>query len=692
LHESGYPAGRPGADKAIKEMKILFITLSNIGDVLLTLPAFDYLRMSFPEAEITVIVGSRPKEIFQDNPGIKKVIVYDKHARAGEKLGLFIELLKERFDLVADLRNSLLGAILPVRYKISPFLSIPKSIKHMQARHLYKVQSIKFKTANDVLLGFRKNGLYLSPKDHEYAETILKENGIKDWVKLIVISPGARSHIKRWGRERFAELSNQFLEDKSARIILVGDQADQGVASYISDSSGGRVLNLVGKTTISELGALLKKASLLITNDSAVLHLGSYLDLAVLALFGPTNELKYGPWSERSAVVKRQIVCRPCEEAQCRFMSLECLSLIRSGDVYRRAQNILLNSPGILLSSCKDDFRRILIVRTDRIGDVLLSTPAVKALRDNYPHAYIAMMVSPYAKEIVEDNPYLDEVILCDNKTWFSSIWFAIKLRKKKFDLALVLHPTNRVHLITFFAGIARRVGFNRKLSFLLTNRIDHNKQLGEKHELEYSLDPLRYLGIEPQDKNLYMPIKPEAEAWVEELFQREGIKDADRLLAIHPAASCPSKIWMSSGFAEVADKLAQKYGLKVLLVAGPKDIKIVEELSSALKCQALNLAGKTSLSQLASLLKRVSLFISCDSGPVHIASALGVPVIAIFGRNQKGLSPLRWGPLGLKSRVLHKEVGCIKCLAHNCKKEFACLKAISAEDVIKAADSILLN
>ncbi|MDD5506234.1 MAG: glycosyltransferase family 9 protein, partial [Candidatus Omnitrophica bacterium] len=103
-------------------------------------------------------------------------------------------------------------------------------------------------------------------------------------------------------------------------------------------------------------------------------------------------------------------------------------------------------------------------------------------------------------------------------------------------------------------------------------------------------------------------------------------------------------------------------------------------------------LSGKTSVSHLASILKRCALFISNDSGPEHIASSLGVPVISIFGRNQPGLSPRRWGPLGGQAKYLHKNAGCIQCLAHNCKKEFACLKAIKVEDVLSAAESILKN
>jgi len=254
----------------------------------------------------------------------------------------------------------------------------------------------------------------------------------------------------------------------------------------------------------------------------------------------------------------------------------------------------------------------------------------------------------------------------------------------------LVLHPTNRVHLITFLAGIPCRVGYNKKLGFLLTDKLKHTKQLGEKHELEYNLDLISYLGISSEDKDPLMPISPASEEWVKQLFEKEGIKNTDKLLAIHPGASCPSKVWPEGRFAQVADTLAEKYNFKILIIAGPKDIAVANLTENKLKHRAINLAGITSVSQLASLLKRCALFISNDSGPVHIASAVGTPVISIFGRNQQGLSPTRWGPVGLKDRFIHKEIGCIRCLAHNCLKEFACLKSITTEDVIKAADSLI--
>lgn len=667
----------------------------------MTLPVLDLLRLNFPESKITVVAGPRPKEIFQDNPNINRFIIYNKQARLREKLRLFNNLRGEGFDLIVDLRNSLFGMLLPAKYKTSPFLIIPKNIKHMRDRHIYKIQNPKSKIKNKSKIqisNIETKSLFISQQDEEYINQTLKENNIGPQDKIVMIAAGARSHIKRWSKEKFVKLIALLQEEFAVKIILVGDKDDVFINEYITQHSPGAILDLSAKTTLNQLAYLLKKARLLIGNDSAVLHLGSYLNIPIVAIFGPTNEEKYGPWSQVKTIVKKEIFCRPCAKALCKLGTLDCMSLIQVEDVLRAIRKVLITDyrlpPACRQAGTDYRYKRILIVRTDRIGDVLLSTPVIKALRDAWPYAYIAMIVSPYAKEIVEGNPFLDEVIIYNkdgkHRSALRTIKFALNLKKKKFDLAVILHPTNRVHLVSFLAGIKRRIGYDRKLGFLLTDKIKHSKQLGEKHEVEYSLDLVRYLGIMPEDKNLFMPIKPASEVWVEELFKQEKIGQTDKLLAIHPGASCLSKVWPSERFADVADRLTQNYGFKVLIISGAKDIALAQNVMKNMHHPVINLAGKTSVSQLASLLKRCQLFISNDSGPVHIASSVGTPVISIFGRDQEGLSPRRWGPVGLKDRILHKEVGCIECLAHNCAKEFICLKAIVVDEVLKVADSIL--
>ena len=344
----------------------------------------------------------------------------------------------------------------------------------------------------------------------------------------------------------------------------------------------------------------------------------------------------------------------------------------------------------------KNIFKKILVVRTDRIGDVVLTTPVLKALRDNYPQSHIAIMVSPYAREIVEGNPFIDEAIVYDKDTKDKGIWgfwrFVLSLKKKRFDLAIILHTKKRTNLITYFADIPKRIGYhNKKFGFLLTDKIKDTRALGLKHEVEYCLDILRNLGLEVKDKMPYMPLTQEARAWVESSLKEQGIQKEDRIACIHPGASCISKRWLKERFIILANRLVEEYGFKIIIVAsGSNDVAIAEEIAKNTRYPVVNMAGKTSLSQLAALLKRAALFISNDSGPVHIASSVGTAVISIFGRNQAGLSPLRWGPRGKQDTYLHKEVGCKACLAHNCKIGFDCLKAITVDDVLKAVDDMV--
>lgn len=342
------------------------------------------------------------------------------------------------------------------------------------------------------------------------------------------------------------------------------------------------------------------------------------------------------------------------------------------------------------------DYKRILIVRTDKIGDLVLSTPVIKAVRDFYPHSYIAAVVRPYAHEIIKDNPYLNEVITYEKAKKGSSILtdlkFIIKLRKKKFDLALVLHPKNRTHIIMFLAGIRERIGYNKKLGVLLTKKIPHLKEYGIKHEIDYTLDIVRYAGIIPKEKNLHISIDKSAEQRVDSIFEKNGIAKDDLIITLHPGASCRSKKWSVERFAKAADSLAQKYKAKIIIVAGSVDKMLGDKMSTLMKSKNVNLSGKTTVSDIVSILKRSNLFISNDSGPVHIACAIKTPVISIFGRNDRGLSPERWKPVGKHDIALHKNVGCKLCLAHNCKRGFACLDAITVEDVLQAADRILVK
>ena len=344
----------------------------------------------------------------------------------------------------------------------------------------------------------------------------------------------------------------------------------------------------------------------------------------------------------------------------------------------------------------KQYYKNILIVRTDRIGDVVLTTPAIQALRETFPSAKISILVTPQTKSIVEGNPYLDEVIVYDAKSkdkgFFGFWYFVFKLMKKHFDLAINYHLKNRTNALIFHACIPCRVGFeNKKMGFYLNRTISDLRVEGIKHESEYCLDLLKDLGIDTAKRYLLcVSVQQDSEQWIKQLFQEHNISLEDRVVAVHPGASCISKRWPPKRFSEVIEQISLKYKAKIILIGSGDNRLIAREVLIGTRAPVIDLTGKTSVSHLISLLKRCCLLISNDSGPVHLAAGVGTPVVSIFGRNQPGLSVMRWRPLGHKDISLHRSVGCKQCLAHNCQIGFRCLDAIKAEDVVDAADRIL--
>ena len=338
--------------------------------------------------------------------------------------------------------------------------------------------------------------------------------------------------------------------------------------------------------------------------------------------------------------------------------------------------------------------KRILITRTDRLGDVVLSTPVIRFLRDKYPSAHIAFMVRPYTRDVVEHNPHLDEVIVYDKRYSQRGFWgtlkFAMRLRRKRFDMAVALHPTNRVHIMLFLAAVPVRIGYNRKMGGLLTKRVVHDKQKGNRHEVDNNFDLLAKAGFDVSDaeRRPYIVTEDREKSVVNDVIRDQGM--GDKLIAIHAGASCPSKRWPPERFARVCDALASDFRYDIILVGGSDAMEYSRTVSSKMKSKVFDLTGRLRVGELAELLSRCSILISNDSGPVHISVAVGTPVVCVFGRNDPGLSPMRWGPVGKEDIVLHKDVGCGKCLAHNCLKDFACLKAITADEVIGAAGKIL--
>ncbi len=308
----------------------------------------------------------------------------------------------------------------------------------------------------------------------------------------------------------------------------------------------------------------------------------------------------------------------------------------------------------------KASFSRILVVRTDRMGDVVLTTPFIKVLRRAYPAAHISILVTPATADLVNGNPYLDEVLVDERAGRHKGVLGALRLardiRRGNFDAAFILHTKRRYNFACFLAGVPVRIGYrNDKMGFLLTHPLKDIRHLGEKHESEYCLDVLKGVGI-PADiedvLGMLVPVRKDADTWVLNWLNSQDVRSGE-FIAVHPGASDPAKCWPAASFAALIDRLMDRYDLKVVLTGGPQTKAIAGEILRLCPKPVLDLTGRTSVAQSAALLSRCRLLISNDSGPVHLAAGVGAFVISLFLRDQPGINPERWKPLGPKGFFL---------------------------------------
>ncbi len=313
--------------------KILFITLSNIGDVILTLPVLGVLKREFPKADITVMPSKSTKEIFEADEAVSKIIVYNKRIPLLEKLQFAFRLRKRGFDLVVDLRHSLFPAIIGSRYH-NPFFKSKYKNLHRVDKHLKELESIGIDINNAPF------EIPLNRDDKLDANSILNDMGLLPDDKMVAIAPGAKSHIKRWHETGFSRLCDKLNRELGIKALLVGDESDREINQKIKAVGLKETYDLTSKTTIRQLTYIFSLCSLVVTNDSAPLHIASALNIPTVAIFGPTDEKKYGPLAKNSVVVRRPLKCSPCEIARCKY-NLECMKEIKSDEVFDACKSIL---------------------------------------------------------------------------------------------------------------------------------------------------------------------------------------------------------------------------------------------------------------------------------------------------------------------------------------------------------------
>jgi len=305
------------------------------------------------------------------------------------------------------------------------------------------------------------------------------------------------------------------------------------------------------------------------------------------------------------------------------------------------------------------DVRRIAFLRTDRLGETLLNLPAIAALKAALPQAELTVVISPDLCDLLAAAPAVDRVLPHgegEGQWWFTrALRLAKALRSRRFDLAVVSNPKKELHVAVWLAGIPWRAGYARKWGrWLLTHRLDDRKALGERHEVEYNLDLIRTLGLPTTIPQWQLPRFDREQTEVFQLLQRQGIKPSEPLMVVHPWTSNPLKQWPVGRFQTLIRQCVERLGVQVVVVGGPEEAQQSKEVLLA-GAPVGNLTGALTLRQLAALLQAAKLLVSNDSGPVHVASAVGAKTIVLFGTPDRATGPGRWGPFGERHRVIWK-------------------------------------
>ena len=344
----------------------------------------------------------------------------------------------------------------------------------------------------------------------------------------------------------------------------------------------------------------------------------------------------------------------------------------------------------------------ILIVKLSAIGDVIHTLPALNAIRNYYPDANITWLVEEDAASLVIGHKALDRVIVSKRKRWLRALrslfllstikdvyGFIKVLRDTRYDMILDFQALLKSGILIALARGQRKIGFGKGLEHMEHSYMFLNERIPavdmEIHALTRGMVLLNAIGIPTNEIEYKLPVSNDDCEKVDELMKRHDINGVKFLIAINPVAKWESKLWPKERFARLADMIIDEYDARIIFTGGSEDRHIIQDIMSAMKGRALNLAGHTTLKMLAALYEKTVLVISTDTGPMHLAAAMETPVVAIFGPT----APWRTGPYGSGHRVVRADPECSPCFKRQCET-MDCMHQISVDQVFDAVSKII--
>jgi lipopolysaccharide heptosyltransferase I len=342
--------------------------------------------------------------------------------------------------------------------------------------------------------------------------------------------------------------------------------------------------------------------------------------------------------------------------------------------------------------------RKFLVIRLSAIGDVVRTLPAVKGLRERFPDAYIAWLVEEKSSDVLLDSPYLDRVMVFPRRELVGSTGsraspaaragslrrFIRELRAESFDTVLDFHGIFKSGVLARLSGAQERIGFAREytkeFNWLFINRavVPPGHRI---NRFERNISLVESLGAAPSNLDVTISVPEAVKSAVEELLGH--FDDGKPLVAIHPATSRPFKHWEPQNYARVADKLLTDGIAHVLVTYGPGEEEVARRVVAQIQSGAAPIMKAGSLREYAWLIKRANLFFGSDTGPMHIASAMGTPVVAMFGPTDPAVN----SPYRQPHHVLYRALPCSPCSERRCSRDLECMASITVDE---AYDSIV--
>jgi len=327
--------------------------------------------------------------------------------------------------------------------------------------------------------------------------------------------------------------------------------------------------------------------------------------------------------------------------------------------------------------------KNILLVRTDRIGDVVLSLPLAEAIKNHYPGCKVTFLVKSYTLELVQHHPLVDDVLTLDEISGVPVITSNVKkIKERKFDSCIIVYPTFKIAFILFLSRIKNRIGTGyRTYSFLFNQKIYEHRKYAEKHELQYNMNLLKLFGIEEKAEEgataFRLPIEQTALEEIDLFFKSKNIDPKKPVIIVHPGSGGSAVDLPISKMKLLIEKLVA-LDTTILITGNGSEKEICETL--VVTNRTINVAGRFSLSGLTALISKADIFIANSTGPLHIAAALDKYVVGFYPKIS-ACSVRRWGPFTQKKAIFEPELDCKNCTRSQCET-LNCMDTISIDTV----------